>query len=114
MQAINDLHEDEDFQQDAGQSHILGVVDEIRSNSAAMAKYEKNATVMHVLQKLRRFQVHIFVPNLAGLPSCMGGQLCCGSVSANDCVKDPCAVNSLTVQSGAFALCEQSFMYHLH
>ena len=59
MQAINDLHEDEDFQQDAGQSHILGVVDEIRSNSAAMTKYEKDATVMHVLQKLRRFQVRM-------------------------------------------------------
>ncbi len=59
MQAINDLHEDEDFQQDAGQSHILGVVDEIRSSSAAMANYEKDATVMHVLQKLRRFQVRM-------------------------------------------------------
>ena len=57
VQAINELHEDEDFQQDAGQSHILGVVDEIRSNSAALAKHEKDAGVMHVLQKLRRFQV---------------------------------------------------------
>ncbi len=58
VQAINELHEDEDFQQDAGQSHILGVVDEIRTDASAMAKYEKDAVVMHVLKKLRRFQVH--------------------------------------------------------
>ena len=57
LQAINELHEDEDFQQDAGQSHILGVVDEIRTDASAMAKYEKDAVVMHVLKKLRRFQV---------------------------------------------------------
>ena len=57
VQAINELHEDEDFQQDAGQSHILGVVDEIRTDASAMAKYEKDAVVMHVLKKLRRFQV---------------------------------------------------------
>ena len=57
VQAINELHDDEDFQQDAGQSHILGVVDEIRTDSSAMAKYEKDAVAMHVLRKLRRFQV---------------------------------------------------------
>jgi len=57
LQAINELHEDEDFQGDAGQKHILGVVDEIRTNSAAMAKYEKDDVIMHVLKKLRRFQV---------------------------------------------------------
>ena len=63
VQAINDLHEDEDFQQDAGQSHILGVVDEIRTDSSAMAKYEKDDVVMHVLRKLRRFQVRPTPPS---------------------------------------------------
>lgn len=66
MQAINELHEDEDFQQDAGQSHILGVVDEIRTDASAMAKYEKDAVVMHVLKKLRRFQVpfNFYLPDM--------------------------------------------------
>ena len=57
MQAINELHEDDDFQQDAGQSRMLGIVDEIRTSAGAMAKYEKDAAVVHVLKKLRRFQV---------------------------------------------------------
>lgn len=57
MQAINELHEDDDFQQDAGQSRMLGIVDEIRTSASAMASYEKDAAVMHVLKKLRRFQV---------------------------------------------------------
>ena len=77
VQAINELHEDEDFQQDAGQSHILGIVDEIRSNSAAMAKYEKDATVMHVLKKLRRFQVRASPASPCWLTELHGGQLCC-------------------------------------
>ena len=57
MQAINELHEDDDFQQDAGQSRMLGIVDEIRTSASAMANHEKDAAVMHVLKKLRRFQV---------------------------------------------------------
>ena len=99
MQAINDLHEDEDFQQDAGQSHILGVVDEIRSNSAAMAKYEKDATVMHVLQKLRRFQVRMSPVNQSQpcrLAELHGIQLCCGREAARGSIDHPSAVKSMT------------------
>ncbi len=36
---------------------MLGIVDEIRTSTGAMTKYEKDAAVMHVLKKLRRFQV---------------------------------------------------------
>jgi len=56
-QAINDLHEDEDFQKDASETRMLEVVDEVRLNALALKKYEDDATVMHVLTKLRRFQV---------------------------------------------------------
>ena len=33
------------------------VVNDVRLNAAAIQKYEDDATVMHVLNKLRRFQV---------------------------------------------------------
>lgn len=56
-QAINDLHEDEDFQKDASEARMLEVVNEVRCNALALKKYEDDATVMHVLTKLRRFQV---------------------------------------------------------
>lgn len=56
-QAIIELHEDEDFQQDACQPRMLGIVDEVRNNAAGIAKYNSDEAVMHVLRKLRRFQV---------------------------------------------------------
>jgi hypothetical protein len=57
LQAMNELHEDEDFQADASQARMLGIVDEVRGNLAALARYNDDAAVMHVLSKLRRFQV---------------------------------------------------------
>jgi hypothetical protein len=57
-QAINELHDDEDFQGDASQARMAAAVEEIRAGGpAAMGKYEKDAAVVHVLGKLRRFQV---------------------------------------------------------
>lgn len=56
-QAINDLHEDEDFQKDACKARMPDVVNDVRLNAAALKKYEDDDTVMHVLTKLRRFQV---------------------------------------------------------
>ncbi|KAK9901337.1 hypothetical protein WJX75_007413 [Coccomyxa subellipsoidea] len=59
QRAINDLHDDEDFQQDASQARMPEVVNDVRLNAAAIQKYEDDATVMHVLNKLRRFQMVI-------------------------------------------------------
>lgn len=58
-QAINDLHEDEDFQKDASEARMPDVVNDVRLNVAALKKYEDDNTVMHVLTKLRRFQVAV-------------------------------------------------------
>ncbi len=39
------------------------VVNDVRLNAAALQKYQEDATVMHVLNKLRRFQVPFFTPH---------------------------------------------------
>ncbi|BDA45387.1 probable serine/threonine-protein phosphatase 6 regulatory ankyrin at N-terminal half [Coccomyxa sp. Obi] len=59
QRAINDLHEDEDFQKDASEARMPDVVNDVRLNAAALKKYEDDDTVMHVLTKLRRFQMVI-------------------------------------------------------
>ena len=59
LQAIQELHEDDDFQADASPARMMDVVEEIRSDGAAMARHQRDKAVMHVLGKLRRFQARL-------------------------------------------------------
>ncbi len=56
-QAIERLHEDEDFQQDAKDPSIEPALDIMRADPQAMERYEGDARLMRVLHKLRSFQV---------------------------------------------------------
>ncbi|EIE20348.1 hypothetical protein COCSUDRAFT_83548 [Coccomyxa subellipsoidea C-169] len=59
QRAINNLHDDDDFQKDASEARMPEVVNDVRLNAAALQKYQDDTTVMHVLNKLRRFQMVI-------------------------------------------------------
>ena len=54
-QAINELHEDEDFQGDASQPRMMGVVEDARTGN--LSQHAGDGAAVHVLGKLRRFQV---------------------------------------------------------
>ena len=65
LQAINELHEDDDFQADASQARMTDVVEEIRADGSALARYQRDEAVLHVLGKLRRFQARTRDPHRA-------------------------------------------------
>ena len=58
-QAINELHEDEDFQRDAGLARVRSAVDDTRGHGERLERYAEDAAVMAVMAKLRRFQVRV-------------------------------------------------------
>ncbi|KAK9842348.1 hypothetical protein WJX81_007989 [Elliptochloris bilobata] len=59
QRAINELHEDEDFQRDATLPHVRAAVDDTRGHGERLERYASDAVVMDVMAKLRRFQMVI-------------------------------------------------------
>lgn len=58
-QAINELHEDEDFQRDAALPRVRAAVDDTRGHGERLERYADDAAVMGVMAKLRRFQARL-------------------------------------------------------
>lgn len=58
-QAINDLHEDEDFQRDGALPRVRAAVDDTRGRGERLERYADDAAVMGVMAKLRRFQARL-------------------------------------------------------
>ena len=62
LQAINELHEDEDFQRDAALPRVRAAVDATRGHGERLERYAADAAVMGVMAKLRRFQARLLMP----------------------------------------------------